>query len=118
MGIGALMLYLSIVTFAIGLIVFFWHLYPPIGILIASIATIFVALHVVTSIQPCFYTDSPFKSPFSYLLVLCSSRLRGHPGGFEEREKDDVHFFERSLDKDIARWVFLDGARKQRGMSV
>ncbi|KAF8915822.1 hypothetical protein CPB85DRAFT_379348 [Mucidula mucida] len=122
MGLGALFLYIAIITFSIGLVDFFCHMYPPIGIIVASTAGVFVLLHIITSVQPCFSPDSPFKSPFSYLLANSwRGAVTGNfstPGQVELWELEDISKWKESLDDDIQRWVLSDMSRKQRNMSI
>ncbi|KAK0206720.1 hypothetical protein DFS33DRAFT_1381819 [Desarmillaria ectypa] len=118
-GLGAMFIFASIACFSVALVDFFWHLYRPIGIMLAGLIGAIISLYILTSIQPCLSSDSPFKSPLSYLLVnLWLGALDGQPatnGKSERRENMDVEGMKHCLDSAIARWLTSDALRRPMG---
>ncbi|KAK0453812.1 hypothetical protein EV421DRAFT_1897800 [Armillaria borealis] len=118
-GMGAMLIYTSIACFSIALVDFFWHLYRPIGIMLAGLIGVILSLHIFTSLQPCLSSASPFKSPLSYLLVnLWLGALDGQPvmkGKSEQRENMDVEGMKRHLDSAIAHWSTSDALQRPMG---
>lgn len=113
LGFGAFFLYMSLICFCIALIDFFWHLYRPIGIILALVSTTFLSVHVVLSVQPCLSPDSPFKTPLSYVLSnLWRGALSGRfkvSGIVEEWEEQDIASSEVTLDDQIRIWSSSGG---------
>ncbi|KAK0190777.1 hypothetical protein F5146DRAFT_1045714 [Armillaria mellea] len=118
-GMGAMLIYASIACFSIALVDFFWHLYRPIGIMLAGLIGVILSLHIFTSLQPCLSSASPFKSPLSYLLVnLWLGALDGQPvmnGKSEQRENMDVEGMKRHLDSAISHWSMTDALQRPMG---
>ncbi|KAK0461963.1 uncharacterized protein EV420DRAFT_1665647 [Desarmillaria tabescens] len=118
-GLGAMFIYISIAFFSVALVDFFWHLYSPIGIMLAGLIGMTISLHILTSLQPCISSDSPFKSPLSYLLVnLWLGALDGQlatNGRSERRENMDVEGMKHRLDDAIARWSTSDALKRPMG---
>ncbi|KAG7449456.1 uncharacterized protein BT62DRAFT_929419 [Guyanagaster necrorhizus] len=118
-GLGALFIYVAIVCFSIALVDFFWQLYRPIGVMLAGLSGMIISLHILTSIQPCLSSASPFKSPFSYLLVnLWLGALDGQlatDGKFEQWEHIVVEDLKQHLDGGIAHWATSDALQHPMG---
>jgi hypothetical protein len=107
-GVPPMILYLSLGSFAIGLIDFLWHLNPGIAIYILVLCGLALIFHVVTTSIPCFTTRSPFKTSLSHLVgnLWRGIRQRHRPMGLmEEDEWRDIEKLSGKLDANSLRWL-------------
>ncbi|KAF9013280.1 hypothetical protein BDQ17DRAFT_589403 [Cyathus striatus] len=68
-GLYPLILYASLLFFAIGLIDLLWHLNKGIVIYVSVLCGIVVVFHVTTTMIPFFTTRTPFRTPLSDFLA-------------------------------------------------
>jgi Family of unknown function (DUF6535) len=115
-GVPPMILYLSLGSFAIGLIDFLWHLNPGIAIYVLVLCGLALIFHVVTTSIPCFTTGSPFKTPLSHLvgnLWREMRRRRRRPIDrssrfmelMEEDEWQDIEKLGATLDANGLKWL-------------
>jgi hypothetical protein len=108
-GLLPVLLYLSLLFFAVGLIDFLWHLNRGIAIYVSCLCGIVVFFHLYTTVTPFFTTQSPFKTPLSILLGnLYRGLWKGRfvfKGLLEEEEIGDVDRLGEELDGKSFRWL-------------
>jgi hypothetical protein len=104
-----MLLYTSVLFFAVGLVDWLWHLNSDIVIYLTILCGLVVVFGIATTLLPMFTTRTPFKNPMSYLLGnLLRSVWRGEPritDLMEEEEMDIVDAQGENLDKGAFRWL-------------
>jgi hypothetical protein len=108
-GLLPVILYLSLLFFAIGLIDFLWHLNQGIAIYVSVLCGLVIIFHIFTTITPFFTPQSPFRTPLSTLLGnLYRGLWRGKlviEGLLEQEEINDVDRLGEQLDGKSFRWL-------------
>jgi hypothetical protein len=104
-----MLLYTSVLFFAIGLVDWMWHLNTGIAIYVTILCGLVVVFGIATTLLPMFTTRTPFKTPMSNLLGnLWRSVRRGEPcikDIMEEEEMDIVDAEGECLDEGAFRWL-------------
>jgi hypothetical protein len=107
-GLLPLLLYIAVVLFTIGLIIFLWHLNQEITIVLSLLCFFVLAFHVGTTITPWITTRSPFQTPQSNLTgnLWRGMRRQRHPSGLTEyEERLDVGGHGDELDTNTFKWL-------------
>lgn len=85
-----IMLYVSLVLFAVGLIDLLWHLNKGIAIFLSTICGVIAAFHTYTTVVPFFTARSPFKTPLSNFLGNLWRGAWRHKRPYKLLEEDEI----------------------------
>jgi len=112
-----MLLYTSVLFFAIGLVDWLWHLNTGIAIYVTILCGLVVVFGIATTLIPMFTTRTPFRTPMSYLLGnLWRGIWRGEPcirHLMEEEEMDVVDAEGEFLDEGAFRWLMKNTRDEQ-----
>jgi hypothetical protein len=107
-GLLPLLLYIAVVLFTVGLVIFLWHLNQEITIVLSVLCVLVLAFHVRTTITPWTTTRSPFQTPLSNLMGNLRRRMQRqcHPSGLTKYEEWlDVDGHSDELDTNAFKWL-------------
>lgn len=121
-----LMLHLSVLLFAVGLILLLWHLDHNSAAVITLLSAMTFVAYMITTILPSFFTECPYKTPLSHFIsnagriiawITRKLAYKFRPNGKEndadikltgvllEKEKKEVEQHKDQLSRKSLRWL-------------
>lgn len=96
------LLHLALALFLLGLVDFLWNIHEFVAGITLTICVIFGSLYLIIMLLPHFFTDCPYKTPFSRLLGLAFHRIQ-----------IALHSFRRDISAPSPREIPLEQAEYQ-----
>ncbi|TRM63955.1 hypothetical protein BD626DRAFT_263408 [Schizophyllum amplum] len=109
-----LLIYYSLVCFAVGLVGFLWGLARFIAFIVLGLCLVVLLMHFTTTIVQCFNPQAPYRTPLASFLYRVRHRMsapkgQSRPRSLEEREMQDIRAKEAELDSKAVQWLKRNG---------